>query len=398
MKALKLSVLSALLLSSAAALAQAKDVDVREVTAEEAIVNGNKDKAREVAVKKALREAVEQVAGVLVSSDTLTANSTLVSDRIYSRSEGYVKSWKVLSEKDEGGVLTVTVRAEVGTKDLDKDLQAVKALVARLGNRKLVILIQEQTLQTNGNVSTSGVLATVLTDGLKADGWTIIDPSFANGEVTIASAVGTGQITEAAIKRIRDISKADYILYGKAGFHNQEGSGLFGGTKDTFFLVTGEYELSVFATDSGTQITTVAGKLNFDPVKGDYKKVSPVISYERSAMDLTKLRGPEILGQVRKSIVDHLSSAEQNGDRYVMTVLGLSTYSAVQGFKKLLAGETGVREVRPGKFGNGKAEFDVVFVGTSDELAEKIGSARYAGKTVNVTGVSGNTIEITLAK
>src|SRR5512138_1651941 len=100
MKALKLSVLSALLLSSAV-LAETKDVEVREVTAEEAIVGGNREKAREVAIKKALREAVEQVAGVLISADTLTANSTLVSDRIYSRSEGYVKSWKLVGQPKE---------------------------------------------------------------------------------------------------------------------------------------------------------------------------------------------------------------------------------------------------------------------------------------------------------
>lgn len=393
MKALKLSVLSALLLS-AAALAQAKGVEVREVTAEEAIVNGDKAKAREVAIKKALREAVEQVAGVLISSDTLTANATLVSDRIYSRSEGYVKSWKLVGQpKEEGGVLSVTVRAEVGTQELDKDLQLVKALITRLGNRKLVILIQEQTLQVNGNVSTSGVLSTVLTDGFKADGWTIIDPSFASGEVAIASVVGTGQITDAAIKRIRDISKADYIVYGKAGFRNQEGTGMMGAAKGAYFPVTGEYELAAFATDSGTQLTNVAGKINFDPKKDAF----PALSYERSAHDLALGRGGEILGLVRKAVVDYLANAEQNGNRLEMTLMGLS-YGGVQNFKKALSGQTGVRDVGRGTFSNGKATFDVTFIGSSEELAEQIADKKFSGKTANVTGVSGNTIEVTMAK
>jgi hypothetical protein len=66
----------------------------------------------------------------------------------------------------------------VGTAELDRDLQAVQALLKRLQGRRLVVLLQEQTIDEKGVTTTSGVTSTVLTDAFKRDGWTMIDPSF----------------------------------------------------------------------------------------------------------------------------------------------------------------------------------------------------------------------------
>jgi len=353
-----------------------------------------KIKATDEAKKNALRNAVEQVAGTMINADTLTANSTLVSDRVYSHAEGYVKHYELVGEpKVDSGVVSVKVKAEVATADLDKDMQAVRALITRLGNRKIVLLIQEQTVSPTDQVISSGVMGTELTDGFKSDGWTIIDPSYAAGEVKLNSGVNSLGSTEA--KRIGQLTKSDYILYGSVAYRQQPTDKMFAGA--SLFMVTGEYQFTVFATDSGSQLANIAGKLTYNARED--KNISPTISYERTAFELTKKRGQEIMGEVRKAVVEYLSNAEQNGNRLAATVLGLSEYAAVQNFKKVLTAQiTGVREVRPGNFGNGKAEFDVIFVGTSDEFAEKIGGKKFQGKNINVTGVTGNTVELTLAK
>jgi len=387
MKAHKLSVLAAALCSLGALAAP--EYVTKEATGEAAIVDNNRDRAFQDATHNALRNAVEQVAGVLVTGDTLTSNSTLVADRVYSHSEGYVKSYDVTEKKEDKGVAVVTVRAKVGTKELDRDLQAVQALIRRFGNRSLVIVINEQTVHTDGSITTSGVVATVLTDGFKQDGWTILDPAFASGQITIGASVGGKGMDEALVKKIGDISKADYFLYGQVAFRHQDPGQMLKG----LFPVTGEYQLSVFSTDSGSQLAQLAGKLGLEG-----KDKPPTISYERTSHDLAIARGADILAQVRKAVIDYLSASEQNGSRLAMTVTGLAEYGAVQNFKKVLGNIMGVRDVRPGKFGGGKAQFDVVFVGTTDDLADKLGSKKFQGKAVNVTGVSGNTIELTLGK
>jgi hypothetical protein len=162
--------------------------------------------------------------------------------------------------------------------------------------------------------------------------------------------------------------------------------------------VSGEWELAVFATDSGTRISHQSGK--FDTAPRDLGRDGTyTVSYDRTAFSIVKKGGKDVVEMVRKSVVDHLLKAEQNGSAVVVTVNGLPDYAAVSGFKKVLADAvTGLRDVKQGDFSKGKATFDVVFVGTTDAFAESVSGKTYKGKKISVTGVTGNTIEITLAR
>ena len=389
------------LLFATTALAQGKkqpETVTKEVTGEAAIVAGNKDKARRDAKNAALREAVEQVAGVMISADTLTQNSQLVSDRVFANSAGYVKSYDIVKEEAAGGVLRMTVRAQVGTAELDKDLQAVKALIARMGNKRLLIVLQEQTVTLDKTIVSSGVMGQVLAETFGQDGWRLIDPSFAAGKLEVASGVS---LTTPDKKVIQSLDKADYILSGTVTFRHETmsvGGNVGVAPKDGLFPVVGEWEMGVFATDSGTQIAKLSGKFNSGP-KDLGPKGTLVVSYERTAFDIAKHRGKDVVGEVRKAVVDYLSKAEQNGNAVVTTVLGLSDYGSVMAFKRTLTeGVQGVREVQQGTFAAGKAQFDVSFLGTTQDFAERVDGKKFKGRAINVTGISGNTIELTLAK
>src|SRR5256885_429222 len=99
MKALKLSALTVVLLSTAAFAEDQAQVVTKEAQGEAAIVKGDLAKAKKDATDQALREAVVQAAGLYLSSDTVTQNSLLVSDKIYANAQGYVKNYAVTSEK-----------------------------------------------------------------------------------------------------------------------------------------------------------------------------------------------------------------------------------------------------------------------------------------------------------
>ena len=67
--------------------------------------------ARDKAIADAQRKTVEQAIGAMVSSETVTENFELISDKILSRSSGYVRNYKIIVEgKDDMGVYQVTVR------------------------------------------------------------------------------------------------------------------------------------------------------------------------------------------------------------------------------------------------------------------------------------------------
>ncbi|MBS1153344.1 MAG: hypothetical protein H6Q89_5042, partial [Myxococcaceae bacterium] len=114
------------LLAASLALAAEPTVITKEATGQAAVAKGGEQKAYDEAVKLALRSAVEQASGVLVTADTVTLNSQLVRDQVYARASGYVKKFDVVSKKVEKGVVTVVIKADVGTAELDKDLEAVK--------------------------------------------------------------------------------------------------------------------------------------------------------------------------------------------------------------------------------------------------------------------------------
>ena len=70
------------------------------------------------ALHAAMRAAVEQEVGVYVDSRTRVENYRLLSDSVYTKSEGFIDRYEVLAHDVLGGVHTVTIRADVATERL----------------------------------------------------------------------------------------------------------------------------------------------------------------------------------------------------------------------------------------------------------------------------------------
>jgi hypothetical protein len=52
-------------------------------------------------------EALEQAVGTFISSETVVENYEVLSDRIYSKAEGYIAEYKVLREKKKGDLYSL---------------------------------------------------------------------------------------------------------------------------------------------------------------------------------------------------------------------------------------------------------------------------------------------------
>jgi len=100
--------------------------------------------AREIAVQHAQRAAVEQGLGSLIDSSTLTENYELISDRVYSASQGYVTKYDVLSEKTDGDILKVTIRAVVDTKSILNDVDALNIFQQQHFDNKRVLVLYKK--------------------------------------------------------------------------------------------------------------------------------------------------------------------------------------------------------------------------------------------------------------
>ncbi|MEA3489535.1 MAG: hypothetical protein U9R44_04245 [Candidatus Omnitrophota bacterium] len=115
----------------------------KEIVAE-GMAAGDTTQAREVAVNRALRKAVEQGVGVIVDSETIVKNFQLLDDQIYSTVKGYVTSYEVIADNGgESGVYKVKVKAKVALGALTKDVKALGIVKKKLNYPRVMVLIDD---------------------------------------------------------------------------------------------------------------------------------------------------------------------------------------------------------------------------------------------------------------
>lgn len=373
-----------------AGMANAQTVVSREGTGEAAVVNKDEQRAVEEATQRAIRNAVEQAAGVKIDADTLVVNNQLVRDQVFASTSGYVKSSTVTSKKIERGVATVVVKADVITDNLDKDIEAARQLIKRMGRPSITIVIQEQTIPIGEKaVLNSNNLATAITQQLKADGWEVLDPNFANGKLKVQAGVVLGGSIDA--KEIGDLSKVDYVLYGNATMRHQDFPQGF--KVENAFPVSGEYDLTVFATDTGKDLGKVSGKLN--PLANAAKQV---ISYDRSTFNLIDERKKEILEPLRKQVLEHARNRVMNGAELALVVTGLEGFSAASEFKTAIEALRGISNATDPKVEKGVTRFTVNYSGKPQEFALAVEQSTFRKRKLTVTTVTDNRVEVQVSK
>jgi hypothetical protein len=398
MKTLTVSMCTVLL--STAALA-ADDTMTQEGEGSAAVSNKNEQKAYDEAKANALRDAVEKAAGVVISGDSITLNSVLVRDRVFSNTQGYVKKYDVVSKKIEKNVAMVTVRAEVGKTELDKDLVAVKGMIQRLGRTKLVVVLQEQSVDDKGVSTKSEVLATELTQVFKQDGFRIIDEKGTgetSGGMKLASSTALG-VPEA--KELARKADADYILYGSVAFRYQPPTSNSivpeknANGEQLVFFVTGEYDLTMFEVQTGRQLAKVSGK--FDQT--NMQKISALKSYAQTAHDFCKRDAPRIVSELRNPVLEYLRNADVNGADVRVKVSGLKDFGEVEDVEKALHTVANVRAVAAnGDFEKGTQEYDVSYLGKASDLGKALTSTTFKKKKVQVLSVKNNMVEVAVNK
>jgi len=115
-------------------------------TGTSAIISNNASGARDGAIADALRKAVEQAVGTLVAADTLVENFQVIEDSVYTNSQGYVKSYSIISEAQSAGLYEVRVRAVVASGDLSGDLGALGLLQRKAERPRVLFMMAEKGL------------------------------------------------------------------------------------------------------------------------------------------------------------------------------------------------------------------------------------------------------------
>ncbi|MBW2260155.1 MAG: hypothetical protein JRF18_06845, partial [Deltaproteobacteria bacterium] len=129
-----------LVFAIAAGSALAQDESVKKIVSI-GMAGGQSPQARDVAINDALRNAVEQGVGTYISSETIVEQLTLVEDRIYSESRGYITSYEIIEEGVKEGVYQVKISAVVKMEQLADDLESIGLLIRKKQNPRVMVVV-----------------------------------------------------------------------------------------------------------------------------------------------------------------------------------------------------------------------------------------------------------------
>lgn len=142
---------------------------------------GGMDIARDHALDDALRKAIEQGVGAYIDAETRVNNFQLISDEIYSKARGYVSSYRIINEEQNGDLYRVIIRAVVNTTGIENDLAAIGILLREQGRPRVMVIVKELAsladLSDESSLMSSIMFETMLLDHFRQQGFPVVDAS-----------------------------------------------------------------------------------------------------------------------------------------------------------------------------------------------------------------------------
>jgi hypothetical protein len=357
---------------------------VQTITADgtASILNGDKAMARDVAIQDALRNAVEQVTGAVISSNTLVENAMVVEDNIYSKAKGYVKSYSVASEGEADGGLTynVKVKALVREGAIKEDMADI---IRGAGNPKLMVLISESNVGQSaiGGIDANlGTAENTIIETMRNKGFDFVDPETAEKAIRRDKALAALEGDAQAASYIGERAGAEVIITGKAlAKEATVANDMLGGMKSIQATVS----VKAFNTDDGRVLVSkveTGRAVHIEEIVGGTKAI------EQASQKLADYMAEEIVKKFARG-----------GNTVTLNVTGASNYDFYTNFVNTLKYEIrGVKAVNDREItGNtGLVEVETKF--NSSQLAQELLYKSFPQFTVKILSRTANRINLRL--
>lgn len=371
--------------------AQTQDITSTGVAA---ILQGDKAIARDNALQDALRKAVEQAVGTMVSAETVVENYQLIRDSILTKSQGYIQNYKVVSESPSAELYQVTISATVALGNLKNDLSALGILMQRAQKPRVLFMIAEQNIgqqffifwwhgksEFKGQQFDMSVSETALKEEFLNKGFNVVDSSVATGKIEVSNAYRIADLTDAGAISIGRQLGAEVIVKGKA--LAKEGPRTKGSNVGSYVA---DITVSALRVDNGAVLGSARGH-----------GVSRHISEVTGGTEALERAAREASGKMVDQIVAKWSSEVSGGGLVQLTVRGIGEYSDFVKFKDIIQGQIrGVQAIYQRSLEAGTAVLDIEMKGTAQQLSDEIARKNFGGIPVKVIGSSANTVEVSL--
>jgi len=312
--------------------------------------------SEKLAIRDAQRQAVEQVAGTLVYSQSKTRDFVLEKDTILARAAGFVKSYKVLKKRfTEDDLIEVRLRVVVAKKAINDMWGIVRNLLKEQGRPKIMLRIVEKV---DGKVREKGTAQTRTEGMLIKSGFDIVNRSIkdAKKKKQLDDAISNGDVSVA--QALAKEFKADIYIVGTARA-TSSGSRMLYGKK--MFKYGGSADITMAKTDTGKTITSV-----------DSPNTAGVNENRMSAArDSLKRVGDALAPTITQDVLRYWMDvvAGDEGGELEITVTGMTKASDYFKLKKQLKKIKNIKEFN-GKFNKARTRISLMADCNAEELAE----------------------------
>ena len=324
------------------------------------IHNNSIDIARDKALDNAQRNAVEEKAGVMVTSVSEVENFQLKMDQILSESRGFISSYKVISEGRQGNTYKVTIEAEVETGRLKDRMEAVQFVMIRKSKPRLMFIL-------NGKEKQHAIAESAMTKYFLSQGFTVVDvssqkkiPGFSvlrNSSKDLSTVAHKYGAEIVILTHVEDTVKKFKMGEVEVASHEAAISGK---------IVNG---------DTGEVIATVDRT-----ERGEFKA-----ALEEASAKVARQMSEEILGR--------WSSELTNTAKVKLQISGILHDDLSTLKEKLREQVKGLKQIYQRSYSRGMVELDLEIRGDTQGLAEDLGTIRLRGKKIRIRETTPNTIE-----
>lgn len=188
------------------------------VTGQAPIVNGDTAKAKQDAMKDAMRTLLEQKVGVQVTSETQVEMGMVVRDEILSRSTGCILVNKVLREWQNGGLFCVEADLTANEKQIETAVADLKSRLQALANQQTsrsTLVLAVSGRDENGQPKAIESVRKYIQARLGAQGFTVGADDEINEYLDAQKDLDNPQVSVEVRRRARNsFSGANAILRG----------------------------------------------------------------------------------------------------------------------------------------------------------------------------------------
>lgn len=341
--------------------------------------------ARDLAIEDALRRSVEQAVGTLISSESMVQNYALISDNIFSKSTGYIKTYDILDEGEKDGLYAVKALVDVGMADIKSDLGAIGLLMQRKHKPRVMVIacetIDEDSLQILENISVteSAIIGQFLQKGFK-----VVDSD------TVKRVTERDQFLH--------VLEGDNILAAKIGLQYGAEVVIIGkaAASSSGYVMRGSNLQSIHANVTARVIRADNAEII---ASGDKFSDKAHISVIEGARQAFKTAGEKLAISLIEQILAKWSDETTNLGSVELVISGLDSFNDLIALKEALKQNVrGVKSIHQRSFTSGVAKLEIDLRGDTQTLAEMLATLKMGNVMLDITDMTQNKIQAIVVK